>query len=92
MNRNNVDKEADKVDVDMQEPPEKRLKQDPNSEGADKKEEDSGKEKVIKTDKVLLGNKVSWAVAQTIGEVGDIRPAIAVARKETRWADKARIT
>ena len=26
-------------------------------------------EKVVKTDKVLIGNKSSWAVAKTVGEV-----------------------
>lgn len=44
-----------------------------NSGGADKKEGDvnpvEGEEKVVKTDKVIVGNKISWAVAQAIGEV-----------------------
>lgn len=28
-------------------------------------------EKVIRTDKVIIGSKTSWAVAQAIGEVSD---------------------
>lgn len=65
------------ADVEMQEPPEKRLKSGQEGqigkegEGSTKKKEDE--EKVVKTDKVLLGNKVSWAVAQAIGEVSRIR-------------------
>jgi hypothetical protein len=36
------------------------------------KENDEEKEKVVKTDKVLIGAKTSWSVAKAIGEVSQL--------------------
>lgn len=37
--------------------------------GAGSEAPPSADDKVVKTDKVIIGNKTSWAVAQAIGEV-----------------------
>ncbi|WWC67076.1 uncharacterized protein I206_100983 [Kwoniella pini CBS 10737] len=49
------------VDMDGEEPASKRVKTDGQS---DKEKE----EKIIKSDKVLIGMKTSWAIAKSIGE------------------------
>ena len=49
------------MDGDAPEPPEKRQKAQTEQPGDDE-------EKVVKTDKVILGDKVSWAVQEVLGE------------------------
>ncbi|WVF66387.1 hypothetical protein IAT40_001127 [Kwoniella sp. CBS 6097] len=62
-------------DVDMDGAPTKKARVIGDDAGAVKtndkngdKKEGEGKEKVIKTDKVLIGSKTSWAIAQAVGE------------------------
>jgi Xaa-Pro aminopeptidase len=54
-------------DVEMKEA---QVKEDESKE-KDKDNKDKG-EKIVKTDKVLIGNKTSWAVAKAMGEVSGV--------------------
>jgi Xaa-Pro aminopeptidase len=54
-----------------QEPPEKKQKADSAAEGAKeqaKAADGTSQEKIVKTDKVIIGDQVSWAVADVLGE------------------------
>jgi Xaa-Pro aminopeptidase len=64
-------------DVEMKEV---QVKED---ESKDKdKDKDKG-EKIVKTDKVLIGNKTSWAVAKAMGEVSSVSQFMSLGRTLT---------
>ena len=44
-------------------------------------------EKIVKTDKILLGNKSSWAVAKALGEVRTSQDSISIGRTMRRRGD-----
>lgn len=48
------------------------VEEEGGDETQQRKEEATDVEKVVKSDKVLIGKKTSWAVAKAVGEVSEV--------------------